>query len=86
MVADLWGIFPAGQTVPNWDEFVNELKPMFMQHTGVWAPFLAFEQWSVQGDRPHFHTVVPVYKLCFDSSLHPALMVNMNNALDPYLR
>ena len=29
----LRGIFPAGQIVLNWDEFVKELKPKFMPHT-----------------------------------------------------
>ena len=29
----LRGIFPAGQTFPNWDEFVKELNPEFTPHT-----------------------------------------------------
>jgi len=86
MVDTLRGIFPAGQTFPNWDEFVNELKPKFMPHSADWALSVEFEQWNVRGDRPRFHSVVPVYKLCLDSSLHPALVVSMIKALDPYLR
>jgi len=73
----LRGIFPAGQTSPNWDEFLKELKSKFMPE---------FEQWNMQGDWPGYHSVVQAYKLCLDSSLHPALMVNVIKALDPYLR
>ena len=44
------------------------------------------EQCNMRGDWPGFHSVVQAYKLCLDPSLHPALMVNMIKALDPYLR
>ena len=43
-------IFPAGQTCPNWDEFVKELKPKFMPHTADWALFVESEQWNMRGD------------------------------------
>ena len=33
----LRGIFPAGQIIPNWDEFVKELKPKFIG-TCSWIP------------------------------------------------
>ena len=58
------GIFTEGQTFPNWDEFVKELKPMFMPHTAYWALFVESEQWNVRGDWPGFHSVVQAYKLC----------------------
>ena len=35
---------------------------------------------------PSFHSVKQAHKLCLDSSLHLALMVNMINALYHYLR
>ena len=82
----LHGMFPAGQTFPNWDAFMKELKPKFMPHTADWALFVVSEQWNMRGDWPGFHSGVQAYKLCLDSSLHPALMVNMIKALDPYLR
>ena len=36
--------------------------------------------------RRHASQVVPEYKLCLNSYLYPALMVNMIKELDPYLR
>ena len=78
----LRGIFPAGQTYPNWDELVKELKPKFMPQTADCAVFVESEQWNMRGDWPDCHAVVQAYKLCLDSSLHPALMVNMIKALD----
>ena len=57
-----------------------------MPHTTDWALFVESEQWNVRGDWPGFHSVVQAYKLCLDSSLHPALMVNMIRALDPYMQ
>ena len=46
----LRGIFPAGQTFPNWDEPVKELRPKFMPHTADWTLFVIFEQWKMRGD------------------------------------
>ena len=57
-----------------------------MPHTADWALFVESKRWSMRGDWPGFHSVVQAYKLCLDSSLHPALMVNMIKALDHYLR
>ena len=57
-----------------------------MPHTADLALFVDSEQWNMRGDCPGFHSVVQAHKLCLDSSLHPALMVNMIEELDPYLR
>ena len=65
---------------------MKELKPKFMPHTADRALFVESELWNMRDDWPGFHSVVQAYKLCLDSSLHPALMVNMIKALYPYLR
>ena len=67
----LRGIFPAGQTLPNWDEFVKELKPKFMPLTADWALFVESEQWNMRGDWPGFHSVVQACELCLDPSINP---------------
>ena len=65
---------------------MKELKPKFMPHTADWALLVESKQWNMRGDWHGFHSVVQEYKLCLDPSLHPALIVNMIKALDPYLR
>ena len=59
---------------------------MVMPHTADWALFMESEQCNMRGDWPGFHSVVQACKLCLYPSIHPALMVNMIKALDPYLR
>ena len=82
MGGTLRGIFRLGQTFPNWNEFVNDLKPKFMLHNAYWSLFLESEQLNMRGEWHGFHSVVHAYKLCLDPSLHPALMVNVIKALD----
>ena len=57
-----------------------------MPHTADWALFVESELWNMRGDWPGFHSVVQAYKRCLDSSIHPALIVNMIKALYHYLR
>ena len=80
------GLFPPKKQFASWEEFVKQLKPMFLLHTAEWSLFVKTQQWQMRGDWPRFHAIVQTYRMFLDASLQPALMVNMIKALDPYLQ
>ena len=53
------------------------LKSKWLHNTANWALYKDTDQWRMNGDWPHYHSVVQTYKMFLPANLHQGLLINM---------
>jgi hypothetical protein len=80
------GLIRDDQEFADWPAFVQFLKSKWLQSTADWALYKETDQWRMNGNWPHYHSVVHTYKMFLPANLHQGLLINMIAGLDPYMR
>ena len=79
-------MFDTEHQFASWHEFLNVLKPKYLQHTSGWGLYTESHYGKMNGDWPRFHSIVHTYRMFIPQELQNALMVNMIEGMDSYMQ